>query len=95
MSVRALEVDVTDLPTDVADALAQLLEEAAAAARARDRETLDALLSSVERVTTNKVPEGELKAQLRHGCRRVDRLGDDEPLVAAAYCEAMRRRVRS
>lgn len=94
MPVRAFERDVTDLPPDVEDALAQLLDEAAGAARARDRETLDAALSSVETLTANKVPEGDLRARLRHGCRRVDRLGDDEPLVAAAYCEAMRRRVR-
>jgi hypothetical protein len=44
-------------------------------------------------VTTNKGPAGDLKARLRHGCRRVERLAADEPLVAAAYCDAMRRRV--
>jgi hypothetical protein len=84
---------VSDLPPDVRSTLTQLLSEAAAAARARDEETLVSLMESVAAVTAEDVPEGELKGQLRHGRRRVDRLASDEPLVAAAYCEAMRRRV--
>lgn len=84
---------MSDLPSDVEATLSQLLSEAATAARSRDRETLDAVMESVETVTTNKVPAGDLKARLRHGCRRVERLAADEPLVAAAYCDAMRRRV--
>ena len=84
---------MSDLPPDVKSTLSQLLAEAAEAARTRDRETLEAVMESVETVTENKVPESELKERLRYGCGAVERVADDEPLVAAAYCEAMRRRV--
>lgn len=84
---------MSDLPPDVEATLSQLLAEAAEAARARDGETLAAVMESVEAVTADEVPEGELKGRLRHGCRAVERVAADEPLVAAAYCEAMRRRV--
>lgn len=84
---------MSGLPSNVRSTLTKLLDEAAAAARARDEETLAAVMQSVETVTIEEVPDGDLKAQLRHGCRRVDQAASDEPLVAAAYCDAMRRRV--
>jgi hypothetical protein len=84
---------VSDLPPDVRSTLAQLLDEAAVAARTRDAETLTATMESVATVTAEDVPPGDLSEQLRHGCRRVRRVASDEPLVAAAYCEAMQRRV--
>jgi hypothetical protein len=84
---------VSDLSDDVRARLTRLLDEAAVAARARDEEALVDAIDAVVGVTADDVPEGDLRAQLRHGCRRVDRLAEDEPLVAAAYCEAMRRRV--
>jgi hypothetical protein len=78
------------LPVDVADTLAQLLGEAADAARTRDDDHVEALLNTVTTVTENKVPDPELKRQLRHGCRAVESTCGDEPLVAAEYCRAMR-----
>ena len=82
-----------DLPADVEAALTQLLAEAAAAARHRDVDDVVAIVDTVETVTRNKVPAGFVHERLRYGCRRVDRLVADEPLVAAEYLEAMERLV--
>jgi hypothetical protein len=82
-----------DLPADVEAALTQLLSEAAVAARRRDVDDVTAIVDTVETVTRNKVPAGRVRERLLHGCRRVDRLASDEPLVAAAYLEAMERLV--
>jgi hypothetical protein len=79
-----------DLPVDVRDTLAQLLGEAADAARARDDDRVEAVLGTVGTVAEQKVPDPELSAQLRHGCAAVERTLGDEPLVAAEYCRAMR-----
>jgi hypothetical protein len=82
-----------DVPVDVEDALTQLLAEAAAAARRRDVDDVTAIVDTVETVTRNKVPAGFVRERLLYGCRRVERLADDEPLVAAEYLEAMERLV--
>jgi hypothetical protein len=82
-----------DLPADVEATLTQLLAEAAADARLRDVEAVVAIVDTVETVTRNKVPPGPVRERLLHGCRRVDRLVGDEPLVAAEYLEAMERLV--
>lgn len=79
-----------DLPVDVRDTLAQLLGEAADAARARENDRVEAVLETVGTVAEHKVPDPELSAQLRHGCTAVERTLGDEPLVAAEYCRAMR-----
>jgi hypothetical protein len=82
-----------DVPADVESALTQLLAEAAAAARRRDVDDVTAIVGTVETVTRNKVPAGFVRERLLYGCRRVERLADDEPLVAAEYLEAMERLV--
>jgi hypothetical protein len=82
-----------DLPADVEETLAQLLAEAAAAARRRDVDETSALVDTVETVSRNKVPAERLRDRLLYGCRAVDRLVADEPLVAAEYLEAMARLV--
>ena len=79
-----------DPPTDVRDALRQLLGEAAAAARERDPGTADDLLDTAARVAENKLPEGDLRARLLFGTERARELAADEPLVAAEYCRAAR-----
>ncbi|WP_380675131.1 hypothetical protein [Salinigranum sp. GCM10025319] len=84
-----------DLPADVEATLAQLLAEAAGAARRRDIEEVTAVVDTVETVSRNKVPAGDLRERLEHGCATVDRLVADEPLVAAEYLDAMERLVRS
>jgi hypothetical protein len=78
------------LPVDVADTLAQLLGEAADAARAREDERVETVLGTVATVVENKVPDPELAARLEHGCGAVEEALGDEPLVAAEYCRAMR-----
>ena len=84
-----------DLPADVEVTLTQLLSEAATAARARDTEDVSAVVDTVETVARNKVPPGDLREQLEHGCAAVQRVVADEPLVAAEYLDAMVRRVQS
>jgi hypothetical protein len=84
-----------DLPADVEVTLTQLLAEAAAAARTRDVEEVEAMVDTVRTVVRNKVPQEALRDRLLHGCRAVDRLVVDEPLVAAEYLEAMERLVSS
>ncbi|MFB6169091.1 MAG: hypothetical protein ABEJ43_09630 [Haloferacaceae archaeon] len=82
-----------DLPVDVRDTLGQLFAEAGEAARDRRSETALAALSTAATVVENKVPEGDLKRQLAHGCERAQATAEDEPLVAAEYCGAMRERL--
>lgn len=84
---------MADLPPDVRETLGQLF--AAADEAVRERRTADGLsaVESARTVATNKVPDEELRARLRHGCDRVAELAAAEPLVAAEYCRAMRDRV--
>jgi hypothetical protein len=82
-----------DLPADVEATLLQLLAAAAADARCRDVDAVTAVVDTVSTVSRNKLPDGVLRDRLLHGCRRVDRLVADEPLVAAEYLEAMERLV--
>jgi hypothetical protein len=84
-----------DLPTDVEDTLTQLLAEGAASARRHDPDEVSAVIDTVSTVATNKLPAGDLRDRLLHGCATVDRLAADEPLVAAEYLDAMERLVRS
>jgi hypothetical protein len=84
-----------DLPADVEATLTQLLAESAAAARTCDVEEVEAIVDTVRTVVRNKVPQEALRDRLLHGCRAVDRLVVDEPLVAAEYLEAMERLVSS
>lgn len=79
-----------DLPADIHATLGQLFEEAGAAARDRRPETTVAALDSAATVVENKVPDGDLKRVLAHGCERASATVEAEPLVAAEYCAAMR-----
>ncbi len=95
-AVRTASVD-DDIPTDVQDTLAQLFEECATALEAGDLDTARETASSARSVATNKLPGGDLRDHLLHGCDRVEALLDpDEEVEADAateYVAAMRRRL--
>lgn len=81
------------LPPDVHDTLDQLLEAAIDALPADER-TARASLDTVSRVVANKLPDGDRKARLQHGCDAVlDALDDDEHAAAVEYLRAMRTRL--
>ncbi len=86
-----------DLPSDVRSVLTQLLTEAQVALGERDHEAARAAVDTVDEVATNKLPEGEPRRRLRHGCERVEELldggGNDDTAAAAAYLASMERRV--
>jgi hypothetical protein len=73
-------------------ALERALIEASDSARARDAGGVRARIDRVEG-RLDELDDDELAARLRHGCDAVRRLVADEPLVAAEYIDAMRRRV--
>ena len=85
---------------DVMDVLEQLFE---AGARAVDSDavsdersptdTARRILTSAETVATNKLPDGEFRSRLLHGCDRALSTLDDDPAVAAEHCRAMAREV--
>ena len=86
-----------DLPSDVRSVLTQLLTEAQIAIGDRDHEAARAAVDTVDEVATNKLPEGDRRRRLRHGCERVEDLLDggdnDDTAAAAAYLWSMERRV--
>lgn len=87
----------SDRPADddeggVEAALERALIEASDRARERDAGGVRARIERVDR-RVDELDDEELADRLRHGCDAVRRLADDEPLVAAAYLDAMRRRV--
>ncbi|WP_220222386.1 hypothetical protein [Haloplanus salinus] len=86
---------------DVMDVLGQLFE---AGARALDGDagtaesrpdTARQILTSARTVATNKLPEGEFRDRLLHGCERALATLDDDAPVAAEHCRAMAREVAS
>jgi len=82
-----------DLPEDVSDTLVQLLSEAESSARTGNRSDVLPLLNTVEKVVTNKLPPGQTREQLLHGCDTVRPLLGHEPLVAAEYLRSMCRTI--
>ena len=87
-----------DPPADVLAVLTQLLAETRTALAEGDRETARETVSSAETVASNKLPGGERRDALLHGCGRVRSLldpddGDVEADVATEYVAAMERRL--
>lgn len=78
-----------EVPEDVRSTLVQLSTEAADMAREGNRETVLQLLETIETVTQNKIPSGDLQDRLLHGCVAVRRVAGHEPLVAAEYLDSM------
>jgi len=81
-----------DVPHDVRAALAQLLDRAARAAEAGDAETAAALLDTAGTVAANKLPDGDRRDRVRHGCRSAREALPDGAL-AAAYADAAAARL--
>lgn len=84
-------------PADVVTVLGQLLAATGTALEEGDCETAGETLASAETVATNKLPEGERRAALLHGCGRIrdllDEATDDDRDAAAEYVAAMERRL--
>lgn len=83
---------------DVMDVLEQLFEAGARAldgdaATGSGTDTARQILTSAETVATNKLPEGEFRDRLLHGCERALATLDDDAPVAAEHCRAMAREV--
>jgi hypothetical protein len=85
-----------DVPEDVDAVLSQLLREARASFGDGDAETGVAAVTTAATVATNKLPESQLRAQIRHGCERAEAVAvtEDSDLQAAAeYVAAIERRL--
>jgi len=86
-----------DLPTDVRTVLSQLFAEGRRALADDDPATARESVTSAAAVVRNKLPEGELKREFRHGCERVLDLLDagdsDDDEAASEYLAAMERRL--
>ena len=86
-----------DVPSDVQAVLTQLLAETETAIQAGELDTARRTIETVMTVSRNKLPDGELRAQLRHGCTAVTgalaETDGVESAVAAAYVQAMAERL--
>jgi hypothetical protein len=86
-----------DVPSDVHAVLTQLFKEAESAILSEEYETTRQTVDTAETVCRNKLPEGELRAQLLHGCDRVQAALDSADGVdsdtTAEYLRAMDRRL--
>lgn len=79
---------------DVIDVLRQLFAAGATALDDGDPDTARQCLTSAETVVTNKLPEGEFRSRLRHGCERgLATLDDGDDAPAAEHCRTMARTV--
>lgn len=67
-----------DLPADVLAVLAQLFAEAQESLADGDVDTAREAVTSAEAAATNKLPEGDLRGQLLHGCAQARALLDPE-----------------
>ena len=86
-----------DVPSDVQSVLTQLFEETETAIRADDFDTARQTIETATTVSRNKLPEGDLRAWLLHGCGEVLAAitleNGVESDVAVAYVQAMVRRL--
>lgn len=82
-----------EVPSDAAAVLGQLLHEAREGCREWAEADTLAALDTVESVARNKLPEGDRRARLLHGCERVRATVGDDPATAMEYLRAMERLV--
>lgn len=83
-----------EVPSDVHAVLTQLLRASQTAVRADDLATVDQAIETVETVSTNKLPAGDRRARLLHGCTEVRSTLDERDCEATmAYLAAMERRL--
>ncbi|WP_222844880.1 hypothetical protein [Haloplanus rubicundus] len=87
---------------DVMDVLGQLFEKGArvldgdaASAEGSPTDTARQILTSAETVATNKLPDGEFRSRLLHGCERALATLDGDAPAAAEHCRTMAREVAS
>jgi hypothetical protein len=86
---------------DVMDVLGQLFEKGAraldgdAGTEGSRPDTARQILTSAETVATNKLPDGEFRDRLLHGCERALATLDADAPAAAEHCRAMVREVES
>ena len=86
----------SDLPSDVHAVLTQLASEGETAVDSAEFDTARQTVVTAETVSRNKLPEGELRAQLLHGCEQVrTALNNDRPDAAAEYLRSMERRLET
>lgn len=79
-----------DVPTDVETVLAQLFAAGQDALEEESFDTCRQVVGSIESVATNKLPEGDRRARLLHGCERIrELLAENEVAAAAEYLRAM------
>jgi len=86
-----------DVPSDVHAVLTQLFEETETAIRAGEFETARQTIATATTVSRNKLPEGDLRGQLLHGCGEVLAAitpeNGVESAVAIEYVRAMAQRL--
>ncbi|SEO72701.1 hypothetical protein SAMN04487948_104392 [Halogranum amylolyticum] len=82
---------MSTLPTEIRSALAHHLSKATADAREGDAEAAADHVESVESVTREGVPSGQLRDRLLHGCAEVDDLVETDPETATEYLRSMER----
>lgn len=84
-----------DLPADVRAVLEQLFAEAETAFRDGEPQVALSAVDTASTVARYKLPEGDLRAHLLHGCEQVEAATADEngTVVAAEYVAAMARRL--
>ena len=83
-----------DLPSDVVAVITQLCAKTRQALADGDCETARATVDTIDRIATNKLPEGDHRQTVRHACARItDLLGEDPDINAAtAYVDALEQR---
>lgn len=86
-----------ELPSDVQSVLTQLFDGTETAIRAGEFNTARQTVETAATVSRNKLPDGELRGQLLHGCAEVtavlDATGGVESDIAAEYVRAMAQRL--
>lgn len=87
--------DVSGIPADIRAVLTQLFAEGRRSLGDGDVATARDIVASARTIVRNKLPEGERRERLLHGCARVASLLDGTPEsdAAAAYLSAMERRL--
>ena len=86
-----------DVPSDVQSVLTQLFDEGETAIVQGEYETARQTVRTARTVSRNKLPDGDLRTQLLHGCDQVTDLltpaDGIESDIAAEYLRAMERRL--
>jgi len=86
-----------DVPSDVQAVVIQLLDETDTALRAGEFQTARRAIDTVETVSRNKLPAGELRGQLLHGCAAaltaLESDDSNDADLAAEYVRAMTQRL--